>query len=274
MTQPSEVVRRYLEAFASGQVDAVLAAVTDDFTFRGPMHELRGKSAFSSILGHVAPAARGCRVLRQCANGSDVATLYELHTQVGDSTIPVLVAEWNTVSGDMVASSLMVFDSGQFTGATAGREAAVDPICGMRVAPGNEAARREHRGRELLFCSTACAERLDLLCDLYDAFNRRDIDTILRHLAADVDWPNAWEGGRAIGHDAVRDYWTRQWAAIDPTVEPEAFTARPDGRVAVQVRQTVRDLDGGLVNEGPVVHVYSLRDGGVARMDVEPGAAA
>jgi hypothetical protein len=23
----------------------------------------------------------------------------------------------------------------------------------------------------------------------------------------EVDWPNAWEGGRVVGHAAVRDYW-------------------------------------------------------------------
>jgi len=25
----------------------------------------------------------------------------------------------------------------------------------------------------------------------------------------DVDWPNAWEGGRLHGKDAVRDYWRK-----------------------------------------------------------------
>ena len=48
----------------------------------------------------------------------------------------------------------------------------------------------------------------------------------------DVDWPNAWEGGRGVGHAAVRDYWTRQWAAIDPTVEPVSVATRADGSVA------------------------------------------
>ena len=36
--------------------------------------------------------------------------------------------------------------------------------------------------------------------------------------APDVDWPNAWEGGRLRVPEAVREYWTRQWAAIDPSV--------------------------------------------------------
>jgi SnoaL-like domain len=107
------------------------------------------------------------------------------------------------------------------------------------------------------------------LTAMYGAFNARETDAVLTLLAADVDWPNAWEGGRVRGHAAVADYWRRQWAAIDPAVEPVAFDVRPDGRVAVEVDQVVRDLDGALLSSGRVVHVYAFRDGLVARMDVE-----
>ena len=57
----------------------------------------------------------------------------------------------------------------------------------------------------------------------YDAFNVRDIDAVLLNMHPEVDWPNGWEGGRVTGHRAVRDYWTRQWTAIDPYVEPLRF---------------------------------------------------
>jgi hypothetical protein len=104
---------------------------------------------------------------------------------------------------------------------------------------------------------------------IYAAFNARDADAVLSETTPDVDWPNAWEGGRAQGHEAVREYWTRQWAAIDPTVEPVAFTARPDGGVAVDVHQVVRSLDGALIADERVIHVYTFHDGLIARMDVE-----
>jgi hypothetical protein len=107
---------------------------------------------------------------------------------------------------------------------------------------------------------------------IYAAFNARDIDTVLAALAEDVDWPNAWEGGRVHGRAAVRDYWTRQWAEIDGHVEPVGFASRPGGLVAVDVDQTVRSLDGELLGEGRVIHVYELRDGLVVRMDVEEPA--
>jgi nuclear transport factor 2 (NTF2) superfamily protein len=104
---------------------------------------------------------------------------------------------------------------------------------------------------------------------LYVAFNAREIDTVLAALDEDVDWPNAWEGGRLRGREAVRDYWTRQWAEIDGQVEPVGFSTRPDGRVAVEIDQTVRDLNGALLSEGRVRHVYTFRDELVVAMEVE-----
>jgi ketosteroid isomerase-like protein len=110
---------------------------------------------------------------------------------------------------------------------------------------------------------------VDRLAGLYAAFNARDLDGVLAAMAPDVDWPNAWEGGRAVGREAVRDYWTRQWAQIAAAVTPRRTTELPDGRVAVEVAQVVRALDGTLLREATVRHVYTFRDGLVARMDVE-----
>jgi hypothetical protein len=104
---------------------------------------------------------------------------------------------------------------------------------------------------------------------LYAAFNARDVDGVLAATTAEVDWPNAWEGGRLRGHEAVRSYWTRQWAEIDPRVEPGAITELPDGRIAVDVQQVVRTHDGEAVSDTHILHIYEMRDGLIARMDVE-----
>lgn len=117
-------------------------------------------------------------------------------------------------------------------------------------------------------------ERQDLLRTMYEAFNARDVDAVLCHLTVDVDWPNAWEGGRVHGHAGVRDYWARQWSAIDPVVTPIEFTARADDRVAVEVQQVARSLDGAILGEGRVLHVYAFRDALISRMDVEEIAPA
>jgi hypothetical protein len=104
--------------------------------------------------------------------------------------------------------------------------------------------------------------------DIYRAFNAREIDWLLAQMTDDVDWPNAWEGGRALGRAAVREYWTRQWATIDPRVEPERVRTLPDGRVQVHARQIVRALDGAVLSDERVDHLYTLREGLIARMDV------
>ena len=113
----------------------------------------------------------------------------------------------------------------------------------------------------------------DLLRRAYRAFNARDVDTILEMMAADVDWPNAFEGGRVLGRDLVRAYWARQFEQIDPEVTPVAFAELADGRIAVDVHQVVRTPDGALISEDDVVHVYVMAGGLVQRMDVEDRSA-
>jgi hypothetical protein len=111
----------------------------------------------------------------------------------------------------------------------------------------------------------------DRLRELYVHFNAREADAVLAALSPDVDWPTGWEGGRVHGHAAVRDYWQRQWAAIDPSVEPVGFERRPDGSVAVRVHQVVRDLGGATLADEEVTHVYAFGPDGLVRaMTIEP----
>src|SRR6266536_5864412 len=98
----------------------------------------------------------------------------------------------------------------------------------------------------------------ELLRDVYAAFNRRDIDAVLAVMHPDVDWPNAFEGGRVAGHEGVRAYWTRQFEQIDPRVEPVGMTTLDDGRVSMTVHQLVRALDGSVLADREVRHVYTL----------------
>src|SRR5436309_5025654 len=88
------------------------------------------------------------------------------------------------------------------------------------------------------------AERL--LRSAYRAFNARDIEAAIELMDPEVDWPNAWEGGRVVGRAAVRDYWNRQFAAISGKVEPEGFTEEADGAITVDVHQVVHDANTAL----------------------------
>lgn len=109
----------------------------------------------------------------------------------------------------------------------------------------------------------------ELLRLLYRAFNTREMETVLVALSPDVDWPNGMEGGRVLGRDAVRAYWTRQWAMINPRVDPVQITEDESGKTVVEVHQVVRDLADNVISDRMVRHIYTFRDGLVARMEIE-----
>jgi hypothetical protein len=110
--------------------------------------------------------------------------------------------------------------------------------------------------------------------EVYRAFNARELEPLVAHMTDDVDWPNAWEGGRVVGRASVRDYWRRQWASIDARLELQRVRGLSDGRVRADVRQVVRELDGTVLSDASVRHTYTLRDGLIARMEVSGGPAA
>lgn len=120
---------------------------------------------------------------------------------------------------------------------------------------------------------------VDVVKRMYDCFNTRDIDGVLAALADDVAWANGMDGGHVHGHKAVRDYWIRQWALVSPRVEPIAFQQMEDNAIAVEVIQSLFDLDGqplggqvrGLENK-TVRHIFRMNDGKVTGFDIQDGS--
>lgn len=112
----------------------------------------------------------------------------------------------------------------------------------------------------------------ELLRSAYRAFNGRNIEAAIALMHEEVDWPNAWEGGRVVGHAAVRDYWTRQFESISSKVEPRAFEHLGNGEVVVSVDQTVYDARSGeKLSQGSVRHRYRVEGDLILRMDVMEG---
>ncbi|MGZ3840252.1 MAG: nuclear transport factor 2 family protein [Flavisolibacter sp.] len=109
----------------------------------------------------------------------------------------------------------------------------------------------------------------DLIKKAYAAFNARDIDAVLSVMHPAVHWSNGWEGGYVIGHEEVRNYWIRQWKELDPNVEPIGFSEREDGSLEVEVHQKVKDLQGNLLFDGTVKHIYRIESSLIRRMDIE-----
>jgi hypothetical protein len=112
------------------------------------------------------------------------------------------------------------------------------------------------------------ADEIEFLKRLYDRFNARDIETVLAELDENVVWANGMEGGHVHGRDGVRSYWTRQWAMVDPHVEPVGFSNGPEGEIVVEVHQVVHDLQGNLLVDQMVGHIFRIEDGLVRRFDI------
>jgi hypothetical protein len=107
-----------------------------------------------------------------------------------------------------------------------------------------------------------------LIEQAYSAFNRRNIDGALALMTEDVSWPKASEGGRVVGKEAIRAYWTRQWGEFDPHVEPLEITENANGNVRVRVHQLVKSLQGDVLSDSEVLHVFTMNSGLIAAMDI------
>ena len=100
----------------------------------------------------------------------------------------------------------------------------------------------------------------------YAAFNRRDIDGALALMTEDVSWPKASEGGKVIGKEEIRSYWTRQWSEFDPHVEPLAMTEEDGVKIRVRVHQLVKSLEGDVLSDREVLHVFTVNNNLIAAM--------
>ena len=112
------------------------------------------------------------------------------------------------------------------------------------------------------------ADMKTLIEQAYSAFNKRDIDGALALMTEDVSWPKASEGGKIFGKEEIRAYWTRQWGEFDPHVDPLAITEGDGGRVRVKVHQVVRSLQGDVLSDSEVLHVFTVNNGLIATMDL------
>ena len=103
---------------------------------------------------------------------------------------------------------------------------------------------------------------------VYSAFNKRDIDGALALMTQDVSWPKASEGGKVVGKEEIRAYWTRQWGEFDPHVEPLAMTEEDGGKTSVRVHQLVKSLQGNILSDCEVLHVFTMNSGLISAMNL------
>jgi hypothetical protein len=112
------------------------------------------------------------------------------------------------------------------------------------------------------------SNQVDFLKLVYERFNARAMEAVLAALHEDVMWANGMEGGHVRGRDGVRSYWTRQWSMVDPHVEPVDFSTNTDGECIVEVHQVVRNLQGDVLADQMVGHIFRIEDGLIKRFDI------
>ncbi len=104
--------------------------------------------------------------------------------------------------------------------------------------------------------------------DIYDNFNKRNIDLVIDNMTPDVMWANGMDGGFVYGHEGVREYWTWQFKLVSSNVTPLEVKEEND-EVTVKVHQVVHDLDGKLLADEIVTHIFKLREGKITRFDIK-----
>jgi len=107
-----------------------------------------------------------------------------------------------------------------------------------------------------------------LIAQVYSAFNQRNVDGVLAFMSDTVSWPTVSEGGRVVGKEGIRAYWSRQWKEFDPHVDPLEVLDKGAGKTHVRVHQLVKSLAGDVLSDGEVWHVYTIENGLIERMDI------
>lgn len=113
------------------------------------------------------------------------------------------------------------------------------------------------------------AEQLQLLKNLYEAFNNRQFETLISLMQPDVKWANGMEGGFVYGRDAVRQYWREQFETINSRLEPLDYETDENNRNIVTVHIIIRDLEGGLLLEKTVRQIFTFENGLISLFEID-----
>lgn len=106
------------------------------------------------------------------------------------------------------------------------------------------------------------------LQNLYEAFNKGDLETIISVMHPDVKWANGVEGGFVYGRDAVREYWTNQYKVIQVQLETLNFETDEHNRNVVTVHQIVRDLQGNLLADATIQQIFTIENGLISLYEI------
>ncbi len=112
------------------------------------------------------------------------------------------------------------------------------------------------------------SSKQQFLKNLYEAFNKREIETIISLMHPDVKWANGLEGGFVYGRDQVREYWRKQFEIIQGQLEPLEYETDENNRNIVTVHLVVRDLEGNLLLEKTVQQIFTIENGLISLFEI------
>src|SRR5215510_4948990 len=108
MSDAATVVEQYHGAFGSGDAQAARSLLADDLHFKGPIEEFDNADDYMQSVGRLAQIVTGTDVKKVVADGDDVVTIYDLHTNTPAGTSNV--AEWATVRDGKIVEMRVFFD--------------------------------------------------------------------------------------------------------------------------------------------------------------------
>jgi len=125
----------------------------------------------------------------------------------------------------------------------------------------------DNNGYELVFDEDIMPDLNKFFLELYKNFNARKIDLVISNMTDNVKWANGMDGGYVYGHDAVRDYWTRQFTMVSSNVIPLEIETE-NGISKIKVHQVVHDLNGNLLADEFVYHIFHLQENKIAVFEI------
>jgi SnoaL-like domain len=104
---PAEVAAAYFRAWENGDIDQVRPLLHPDVDFAGAMGSTRGAEETLWGLAGMFSLTRQVEVIKRWADGPDVVTWFELHT---DTAGPLPVVNWSHVEAGLITRIRVTFD--------------------------------------------------------------------------------------------------------------------------------------------------------------------
>jgi ketosteroid isomerase-like protein len=119
-------------------------------------------------------------------------------------------------------------------------------------------------------------ENVEVVRRVIEAFNRRDFDAALSHLAEDATWAPflaRTETSLLRGRSEIRAAWERQVEVMDVRGQALEVLADDKNRVVTQILMTARGRGSDLPIEGRFAAVATFHDGLVTSVESYADAA-